>query len=141
MRKAYSLCFDSKSGRPETSAEMLFRLDMVGVTHPEDTVFEVVNSNAVKWPATMSFKDTTSVKMVTDISHDTAQQPMINESIELTHRLVSSYEECFSQPSPDLIASMRAHPFFAGIGFEELKTMREDVGDGHELMKKLVIYL
>ena len=31
---------------------------------------------------------------------------------------------------------MCAHPLFAGIGFEELKTIREDSSDGHKLMKK-----
>ena len=53
MRKAYSLCFDYQSDRPETSAEMKSRLAMVDVTHQEETVFEVVNLNAVKWPATI----------------------------------------------------------------------------------------
>ena len=60
---------------------------------------------------------------------------MSNESVEITHHLVDSHEEHFSQPNPDLLAAMRAHPLFAGIGFDELKMAREGTGDGKELMK------
>ena len=48
MRKACSLCFDSQSDRPETSAEMTLRLAMVNETCQEKTVFDVVNLDAVK---------------------------------------------------------------------------------------------
>ena len=33
---------------------------------------------------------------------------------------------------------MHAHTLFAGIGFEELKTMGEDTGDENELMKEAI---
>ena len=84
----------------------------------------------------MTLKEMPTVKMTTNSSHDTALQPMSNYSIELTHRQVNSCEDCFSQPNHECLASMHAHPLFAGIGFDELKMIREDKGDGHELMKK-----
>ena len=61
---------------------------------------------------------------------------MSNDSVEITHRLVSSCEECFSQASPDCLSDVRARPLLAGVRFEELKVAHEDAGDGHELMKK-----
>ena len=60
---------------------------------------------------------------------------MRNDSTDLNHQLVTSYEVCFSQPNPDHFTVMCAHPLFAGSRFEELKIMREAEGDGHELMK------
>ena len=103
MQKFYSLCFESQSDNPETSVEMIFRLSMVDVAHQEDTVFNVVNLNAGKWHATASFKDLPAVQMTRDAPHDATLQPMSNNSIELTGHLVTSYEECFSQPNPGYI--------------------------------------
>ena len=85
----------------------------------------------------MSFKDTPTVKMTKKSSLNATLQPMSNESIETTHRLLDSHEEHFKQPNPGHLAAMCAHPLFSGIGFDELKTMREDTGDGQELMKKV----
>ena len=90
MRKACSPCFDSQSDRPETSTEMTFQFVIVDATCQEEAVFEVVNLNAVKWLATASFKDLPSVQMATDALQDTALQSMINDSIELARRLVTS---------------------------------------------------
>ena len=91
-----NFCFKLRSDLPETFMEIIFRLAMVDVTHQEEIFFELVNLNAVKWPATASFKYLPSVQMTTDVSHDTVLQPMSNHSIELTGRLVNSHEECFS---------------------------------------------
>ena len=112
MWKTYFLCFDSQSDRPETSTKITFHLTMVDVTCQEETVFEVVNLNVLNYPETMSSKVIPYAKTTTDSSHDTALQSMSNESIELTHRLVNSYEEHFSQPNHDRLAAMRARPLF-----------------------------
>ena len=113
MRKACSLCFYSQSDRPETSAKMALRLAMVDAMCQEEKMFHVVNLNAVKWSANMSFKDTPAVKMTTNSSLDTMMQPMSNESVELARSLVDSYEECFSKPNLDRLVAMCAHPLFA----------------------------
>ena len=102
---------------------MTLYLAMVDATCQEEAVFDVVNLNAVKWPATMSFKDAPTVKITTNSSLDTTLQPMSNESVELTHCLVDSCEEHFNQPNPGRLATMCAHPLFAIIGFDELKKM------------------
>ena len=96
MWKSYSLRFDSKSDRPETSAEMTLRLTVVGIVHQEETVFEVVNLNAVNFLKTKSFKDVPSMKIKTDSSQDNVLKPMSNDYIEFTRRLVTSQKECFS---------------------------------------------
>ena len=135
MRKTCSLRFDSQSDRKQTSAEITLRLVMVDATHQEGIVFDVVNLNAVKWPATVPFKDAPTVKMTINSSLGTTLKHMSNESIELTHRLVNSHEECFSQPNHDRLATVCAHPLFSVIEFDELKIMREDMGDVQELIK------
>ena len=135
MWKVCCLCFDSQSDRRETSVEMTLRLAMVGVAHQEETVFDVVNLKVVKWPGTKLFKDLPSVKTITDLSQDTTLQSMSNDSIDLTCRLVTSYEEHFSQPNPECLAAMCSRPLFAGSGFEQLKPIHESEGDWCELMK------
>ena len=61
---------------------------------------------------------------------------MSDHSIELTGRLVTSCKGHFSQPNPDRLAAMRVNLFLAGSRFEELKIMREEEGDGDELIKE-----
>ena len=100
VRKSYHLCFDFQSDRPETPTKIMFCIAMVDVACQEETVFDVVNLNATKWPATMTFKDAPTVKIATNSSHDTALQPMRNECVELTDRLANSCEEHFSQHDP-----------------------------------------
>ena len=136
MHKEYSLYFESQIDCPETSAEMIFCLTMLDVTHQQETEFDVLNLYSGKWPTTTSFNDLPAVQMTTDASHDATLQPKSNYSIELIGRLVTSYEECFSQTNHGHLVAMCTHPLFTGSGFEELKIMREEEGDGDELIKK-----
>ena len=135
IRAAYTLCFESQGDRPEVSAEMTYRLANVNMTYQDETRFNVVNLNAAKWPATTPFNDLPTVHMTTDAGQDPELSPMSDHSVELTGRLVTSYEEYFSEPNLDRCAAMIAHPLFAGSGFEELKIIREEEGDGDTLFE------
>ena len=75
---------------------MIFHLAIVDVTHQEENVFNIVNLNVAKWPATASFKDLLVVQMTIDASQDETLQPMSNHSIEFSSRIITSYEESVS---------------------------------------------
>ena len=66
---------------------------MVDVAHQEEKCFEVVSLNAAKWLVTATFKGAPSMKMATGSTQGTELQPMSNDSIEITLRLVTSCEE------------------------------------------------